>query len=56
MEAIECVRAASGWTMVGFGAVAVLVLWLGDWLGRKFPDQWQALRGSLKRAGQKLEG
>lgn len=39
----------------GFAVVMLFVgIWLGDYLGRKFPTQWTALRAGLKSAGKSV--
>lgn len=51
MECFTEPSAASGAFVLVFG---LLMMWLGDYLGRKFPTQWSALRAGLKVGGSKL--
>lgn len=47
----------AAWGLVGWKGLGYLVagVWLGDFLGRRYPDAWAWARAGLKMAGDKAK-
>jgi hypothetical protein len=40
--------------LIAFPIVLLAGMWLGDYLGRKYPTQWAIFRMSMKKAGESV--
>ena len=41
--------------LIAFPAVLIAGMWLGDYLGRKYPTQWALLRAGIKARAKEME-